>query len=100
MTTTAVPARTARRIPAWAVVVSAPLAALAVWALSSITDVILEAGDPPVTIRPASVAVVAVATALAAWGVRSLLFRRHRTGWFVTCGAILLVSLLGPLGAT
>src|SRR5689334_7496319 len=98
-TTAAVPART-RRVPAWAVVVGAPLAALAVWALASLTDVTLEAGDPPTAIGPAGVGVVAAATALAAWGVRSLLFRRHRTGWFVTCGALLLASLLGPLGAT
>ena len=100
MTTTTVSTRTARRVPAWAVVAGAPLAALVVWALASLTDVSLEAGDPPTTIGPAAVVIVALATALAAWGVRSLLFRRHRTGWFVTCGVILLLSLLGPLGAT
>jgi cell division protein FtsW (lipid II flippase) len=100
MTATAVPTSTARRVPAWAVVVAAPLAALAVWALASLTDVSLEAGDPPTTVGPAAVVIVSVVVALAAWGVRNIVLRRRRTGWFVTCAAILLVSLLGPLGAS
>ena len=100
MTTTVVPATTTRRVPVWAVVITAPLASLAVWVLADpVLDVPLVAGDPPTTVGPAAVVLVAVLAALAAWGVRALFFRRHRTGWFVTCGAVLLVSLLGPLGA-
>ena len=100
MTTTTVPTSTARRVPAWAVVVATPLAALSVWALSDLVfSVPLEAGSPPSTIGPANVVAVALVVALTAWGVRTLLFRRRRTGWFVLCGSVLLVSLLGPLGA-
>ena len=100
MTTTTVTATTVSRVPAWAVVVTAPLAALAVWAVASVVlDVSLVAGNPPTTVGPAAVVLVAVVVALAAWGVRALFFRNRRTGWFVTCGVILLVSLLGPLGA-
>ncbi|WP_028045620.1 DUF6069 family protein [Cellulomonas sp. URHE0023] len=100
MTTATVPT-TARRVPAWAVVVAAPIAPLAVWALAHLAfDVALEAGDPAITVGPASIVAVSVLVALAAWGVRSLFFRGHRTGWFLTCGVALLVSLVGPLGAT
>ncbi|WP_028049242.1 DUF6069 family protein [Cellulomonas sp. URHD0024] len=100
MSATTVPATTVRRIPAWAVVIASPLAALVVWAIAvPLLDVPLVVGDPPYTVGPVSVVLVAVVATLAAWGVRALLFRRRRTGWFVTCGAILLISLLGPLGA-
>ena len=99
MTTTTAVTTTARRVPVWAAVVGAPLAALVVLAVASLLDVTLVAGDPPVTIGWSSVVIVSVVVALAAWGVRSLFFRRHRTGWFVTCGVLLLMSLLGPLGA-
>ena len=99
MTVTSLPL-TSRRLPAWGVLLAAPLAALVVWVLAGpVLDVTLVAGEPPITIGPASIVPVAVVATLAAWGVRALFFRRHRTGWFVTCGAILLVSLLGPLGA-
>ncbi|MFI2102709.1 DUF6069 family protein [Isoptericola sp. NPDC019693] len=43
-----------------------------------------------------------LAAALGGWGVRALLLRRPgggRTAWLVLSGAVLLVSLLGPLGA-
>ncbi|WP_426593579.1 DUF6069 family protein [Cellulomonas sp. McL0617] len=100
MTAIAVPTVTARRVPVWSVVVAAPLIALVVWVLADpVAGVALAAGDPPVDIGPAAVAIVSVLAALAAWGVRSLFFRQRRTGWFVVCGAVLVVSLLGPLGA-
>ena len=99
--TTTVTARTTRAVPGWAVVVVAPLAALAVWALAHLVlDVPLVAGDPAVVVGPVAVVLVAALVALAAWGVRTLMFRGHRTGWFLTCGVLLLVSLLGPLSAT
>jgi hypothetical protein len=94
-------ATTARAVPGWAVVLAAPLAALAVWTVAHVLlDVTLSAGDPPVVVGPVSVVLVSVVVALAAWGVRTLMFRRHRTAWFLTCGGLLLVSLLGPLGAS
>ena len=98
MSATTVPV-IARRVPVWSVLVGAPLAALVVWGIASLADVSLVAGNPPATVGPVSVVVVSVVVALAAWGVRAVFFRRHRTGWFVTCGVVLLVSLLGPLGA-
>ena len=35
-----------------------------------------------------------------AWGVRTLLRRRPPVAWWLTCGVVLAVSLLGPLGGT
>ena len=86
--------------PVWPVLVAAPVAALAVWALAvPVAGVDLAAGDPAQPVGPVAVAVVALVVTLAAWGVRTLLFREHRKGWWITCGALLLVSLIGPAGA-
>ncbi|WP_426309771.1 DUF6069 family protein [Cellulosimicrobium sp. E-16] len=102
----AAPAR--RRVPRWSV----PLVAAAVAAVVLLVGTALGV-DPEVRTATGTQTVgvaAAVATALvvgyAAWGVRALLgqmsARRPRRGelaWLVTCGVVLLVSLLGPLGA-
>ena len=94
-----------RPFPVWSVAVGAALAALAVWVLAvPLGGVKLAAGEPPVTVGPLSVAVVAVLATLAGWAVRALLVRRvpaNRTvvWWRATCLVTLGISLVGPLEA-
>ncbi|UKJ62652.1 hypothetical protein H1Q78_12910 [Cellulosimicrobium cellulans] len=101
------PAR--RRVPRWSV----PLAAAVVAAVVLLVGTALGV-DPEVrtatgtqTVGVVAAAVTGLVVGFAAWGVRALLgrlsARRPRRGelaWLVTCGVVLLVSLLGPLGAT
>ena len=102
----AAPAR--RRVPRWSV----PLVA-AVVAAAVLLDGTALGVDPEVrtatgtqTVGVVAAAVTALVVGYAAWGVRALLgrlsARRPRRGelaWLVTCAVVLLVSLLGPLGA-
>jgi hypothetical protein len=53
-----------------------------------------------VTIGAASVVATTLVATLGAWAVRTLLRRRTPVAWWLTCGIVLLVSLLGPLGAS
>ena len=89
-----------RPIPVWLVAVTATALAVAIWVLAvPVAGVDLEAGQPPLTVGLASVVVALVAT-LGGWAVRTWLKNRTPVAWWLTCGIVLLVSLLGPLGAT
>lgn len=90
-----------RPVPVWLVAVTATALALAVWVLAvPVAGVALEAGTPAQTVGAASVVVATLAVTLGAWGVRTLLRRRTPLAWWLTCGVVLAVSLLGPLGGT
>ncbi|WP_264032467.1 DUF6069 family protein [Cellulosimicrobium sp. SH8] len=102
----AAPAR--RRVPRWSVPLVAAVVAAAVLLVGTALGV-----DPEVrtatgtqTVGVEAAVVTALVVGYAAWGVRALLgrlaSRRPRRGelaWLVTCAVVLLVSLLGPLGA-
>lgn len=90
-----------RPVPVWLVAVTATALALAVWVVAvPVAGVDLAAGAPPQTVGAASVVVTSLVVTLGAWGVRTLLRRRPPVVWWLTCGAVLAVSLLGPLGGT
>ncbi len=99
------PAR--RRVPRWTVPFAAAAVAAAVWLVGAASGVDPEVrsgtGTQPVGI--VAVIVTALVLGFVAWGVRALLGRllsrrpgRAELAWLVTCGVVLLVSLLGPLG--
>jgi hypothetical protein len=90
-----------RPIPVWLVAVTATALAVAIWALAvPVAGIDLEAGRPAQTIGVAAVVATTLVVTLGAWGVRVLLRRRTPVAWWLTCGVVLLVSLLGPLGAS
>ncbi|KQS98582.1 DUF6069 family protein [Cellulomonas sp. Leaf395] len=90
-----------RPVPVWLVAVVATALALAVWVLAvPVAGVDLAAGAPAQTVGAASVVLVTLVATLGAWGVRTLLRRRTAAAWWLTCGTVLAVSLLGPLGGT
>lgn len=90
-----------RPIPVWLVGLTALVLAVAIWVLAvPVAGVDLAAGRPPQTIGVAAVVATALVATLGAWGVRALVRRRTPVAWWLTCGIVLLVSLLGPLGAT
>ncbi|SKC42794.1 DUF6069 family protein [Krasilnikoviella flava] len=62
----------------------------------------VRAGSGTLEVTISAVIAASLTAALAGWGVRALLLRRRnggRAAWLVLSGAVLLVSLLGPLGA-
>lgn len=99
---------TRRRVPRWSVPLGAAVVAAVVLLVGTALGV-----DPEVrsatgtqTVGVIAAVVAALVVGYAAWGVRALLGRllsRRADGgeraWLVTCGVVLLVSLLGPLGA-
>ena len=90
-----------RPVPVWLVAVTATALALAVWVLAvPVGGVDLSAGAPPQQVGAVSVVVMTVVVTLAAWGARTLLRRRTPVVWWLTCGIVLAISLLGPLGGT
>ena len=90
-----------RPVPVWLVAVTATVLALAVWVLAvPVGGVDLSAGTPPQQVGAVAVVVTTLVVTLAAWGVRALLRRRSPLAWWLTCGIVLAVSLLGPLGGT
>ncbi|KQR17620.1 DUF6069 family protein [Cellulomonas sp. Leaf334] len=90
-----------RPVPVWLVAVAATALALAVWVLAvPVAGVDLAAGTPARTVGAVSVVVTTLVVTLAAWGVRTLLRRRTPVAWWLTCGVVLAVSLLGALGGT
>ena len=90
-----------RPIPVWLVATTATALAVAIWVLAvPVAGVELEAGQPALTVGLASIIAVAVAATLGGWAVRTWLKIRTPVAWWLTCGIVLLVSLLGPLGGT
>ncbi|KQY46604.1 DUF6069 family protein [Cellulomonas sp. Root137] len=90
-----------RPLPVWLVATAALAVALAIWVIAvPVAGIELRAGTPPQTIGVASVAVTTLVVTLAAWAVRALLRRRTPVAWWLTCAIVLLISLLGPLGAS
>ena len=88
-------------------VVGATVGALVLWVVEARllgVDLAVRTGDvvQPVTgISVAATALVAgLAATLTAWLLARIAPRRCRTVWTVLASAVLLVSLLGPLGAT
>ena len=105
-TTTAQPTRTSLSRNA-ITVIGATVGALVLWLVETRligVDLAVRAGDvvQPVTgVSVVATALVAgLAATLSAWLLTRLAPRRCRTVWTVLASAVLLVSLLGPLGAT
>lgn len=104
-----VPLGTQRRTPRWVVVLLGMLGALAVWAVGTLTgvaSVVVDTGAAMQQVTAVSVVVASLVAGLAGWGVRIVLGRidrnvaRARVIWLLLSGAVLLVSLLGVMGAT
>ncbi|WP_424533326.1 DUF6069 family protein [Sphaerisporangium viridialbum] len=95
--------RTAARRPL--TVAGATVAALAVWALADPVagiDLAVRAGGAVQSVGPASVAMASLVAGLAAWALLASLERlTSRPGliWTIIAFAVLVLSLLGPLGA-
>ena len=105
-TTTAQPTRTSLSRNA-ITVIGAAVGALALWLVEIRligVDLAVRTGDvvQPVTgVSVVATALVAgLAATLSAWLLTRLAPRRCRTVWTVLASAVLLASLLGPLGAT
>jgi hypothetical protein len=105
-TTTAHPTRTSLSRNA-ITVAGATAGALVLWAVETRllgVDLAVGTGDVVQPVTGVSVAATALVAGLAATLTAWLLVRvapRHcRTGWTVLASVVLLVSLLGPLGAT
>ena len=86
------------------VVVGAVLTGAVVFLVGTLAgvDPQVRAGSGTLEVTVSMVIAASLTAALGGWGVRALLLRRPRGGrtpWLVLSGAVLLVSLLGPLGA-
>ncbi|MFE5342428.1 DUF6069 family protein [Isoptericola sp. NPDC056578] len=86
------------------VVVGAVLAGAVVYLVGTLAgvDPQVRAGSGTLEVTISLVIATSLTAALGGWGVRALLLRRPsggRRAWLVLSGAVLLVSLLGPLGA-
>lgn len=86
------------------VVVGAVLTGAVVYLVGTLAgvDPQVRAGSGTLEVTISLVIATSLTAALGGWGVRALLLRRPgggRTTWLVLSGAVLLVSLLGPLGA-
>lgn len=86
------------------VVVGAVLTGAVVFLVGTLAgvDPQVRAGSGTLEVTISLVIGTSLTAALGGWGVRALLLRRPhggRTTWLVLSGAVLLVSLLGPLGA-
>ncbi|MFE6971548.1 DUF6069 family protein [Isoptericola sp. NPDC057653] len=86
------------------VVVGAVLAGAVVFLVGTLAgvDPQVRAGTGTLEVTISLVIATSLTAALGGWGVRALLLRRPgggRTAWLVLSGTVLLVSLLGPLGA-
>ncbi len=102
--------RRPRRVPGWSVPLLAAAAGVVVWGAGTALGVeaVVQGATGDMRVGPVAVIVTALLVGLAGWGVRALLRRvgTPRAGrtagertWMVTCAVVLLVSLLGPLGA-
>lgn len=99
-----------RRVPGWSVPLLAAAAGVVVWGAGTALGVeaVVRGGAGDTVVGPVAVVVTSLLVGLVGWGVRSGLrrfgtLRAGRTAgertWMVTCAVVLLVSLLGPLGA-
>nr|WP_286186158.1 DUF6069 family protein [Sphaerisporangium cinnabarinum] len=94
----------ARRVPRWLVPpVAAVLAAVVLLTGTALgVDPVVRTSSGTQTVGVVAAVVVTLVVGYVGWGVRALLGRLRsggRRAWLVTCGVVLLVSLLGPLGA-
>ncbi|WP_165800059.1 DUF6069 family protein [Isoptericola sp. CG 20/1183] len=93
-----------RRTPAWGVPPLAAVVAAVVWAVATASGAELTArtGGGLREVGLVDVVVAGLVVGLLGWAARALLRRTTGDGertWLVLCGAVLLVSLAGPLGA-
>lgn len=93
-----------RRVPRWLVPpAAAVLAAVVLLAGTALgVDPVVRTTSGTQTVGVVAAVVVTLVVGYVGWGVRALLGRLRsggRRAWLVTCGVVLLVSLLGPLGA-
>jgi hypothetical protein len=97
-------ARTRRRTRALAVVAAAA-ATFTVWTIArpvAGTDLLVDTGAGPTTVTPTAVVLSTLVAGLAAWAVLALaerVLRRAAEVWSWIAGAVLAVSLLGPIGS-
>ena len=105
-TTTAQPTRTSLSRNA-ITVTGATVGALVLWVVETRligVDLAVRTGDVVQPVTGGSVVATALvaglAATLSAWLLTRLAPRRCRTVWTILASAVLLVSLLGPLGAT
>src|SRR4051794_7511115 len=64
-------------------------------------DLAVDTGSGPTTVTPTAAVLVTVVAGLAAWGLLALVERFSRRAaaiWSWIAGAVVLISLLGPLG--
>ena len=92
-----------RPTPPWAVPLLAAAVAAVVWTVATLSgaDLRARAGDGLREVGLVDVVVAGLVAGLLGWGARALLRRLTGDGerpWLVLCGAVLLVSLAGPLG--
>jgi Family of unknown function (DUF6069) len=80
-------------------------ATLTVWTIAhpvARADLVVDAGSGPTTVTPAAVVLMTVVAGLAAWGLLALVdrfTRRAAAVWSWIACAVLLISLLGPIGS-
>jgi uncharacterized protein DUF6069 len=97
-------ARQRRRARALAVA-GATAATYTIWAGAALAgvDLAVRTGTGEQTVGPLAVVLATVVAGLAGWGLLAALerfTRRAATVWTITAAAVLVISLLGPLGAT
>ncbi|MEU4221659.1 DUF6069 family protein, partial [Actinoplanes sp. NPDC026623] len=96
--------RRRRRTRALAVV-AATGATFTVWTVAhqvAGVDLVVDSGSGATTVTPGAVVITTVVAGLAAWALLALAERRLRRAtavWSGVAGAVLLISLLGPLGS-
>jgi hypothetical protein len=87
------------------IVLAAALAAVALWAIVGPVgglDLVVRSGASTVTVGPSAIVLTAVVAGVAAWILLAVLERfaaRPAHWWRVIATSVLLLSLLGPLGA-
>jgi hypothetical protein len=86
-------------------IVAAAGATFTVWTIAHSfagADLVVNTASSPTTVTPAAVAIVTVIAGLAAWGLLALLERftaKAASIWSGIGAAVLLISLLGPIGS-
>ena len=96
--------RRRRRTRALAIVAAAG-ATFTVWTIAhpvARADLVVETGSGPTTVTPAAVVLMTVVAGLVAWGLLALVerfTRRAAAVWSWIACAVLLISLLGPIGS-